>query len=246
MSKENGIYLLNKRVKLHYVPNGFKPGLDTVMLAASCPVKAGEHVLDMGCGVGSAGFCVLARVKGVHLMGVDIQGDHIDLAVRNARMNSFHDQSEFIAADIRNFGTDEKHQNQFDHVICNPPYLESGKHVRSPSDEKATAMGHEEHDISVEDWVIAAFNTLRGKGTLSLIHRADHLDKIIQALGKRFGGIEIIPLWPRAGEEAKRVIIRAQKHSKSPAKLHSGIVIHGKDGEYTNEAQAILRDAGET
>lgn len=79
---------------------------------------------------------------------------------------------------------------------------------------------------------------------MTMIHRADHVDKIVQGLGKSFGQIEIIPLWPRAGEPAKRVIVRAVKGRKTPALIHPGLVLHNPDGSYTLEADRVLRQAG--
>ena len=264
MSSTQEIYVLDKRLKLLHTEYGFKTSMDSVLLAASCPVKkkltAGDHILDMGCGIGGAGLSVLMRVSGTKLTGVEIQPDHVELAERNAAVNQLQERAEFICSDIRDFTC----ENTFDHVICNPPYLEAGAHLRSPYDEKATAMGglsslsscdliagsrHTEKDpsvkpkddISIKDWVDAAHEALKSNGTICMIHRADKIDKIILALGKRFGALEIIPLWPKAGENAKRVIIRAIKHRKSPATLHAGLVLHDEDGNYTDEAEKILR-----
>lgn len=235
------IYVLNKRLKLLHTEKGFKTSIDSVLLAASCPAKAGEKLLDMGCGVGGAGFCVLTRVDGVKLTGVDIQKDHIELANRNAVVNMMQDNAEFIVSDIRQY----RAEKEFHHIICNPPYLEAGAHLRSPHEEKATAMGHEDKDLSVEDWINTAHFCLKSNGSLSMIHRADKIDKIILSLGKRFGAVEIYPLWPKFGENAKRVIIRAIKDRKSPAIIHSGLILHQDDGSYTAEAEKILRQAKE-
>lgn len=239
MSSTQEIYVLNKRLKLRHSAAGFKTSIDSVLLAAACPAKAGDHVLDMGCGVGGAGLCVLTRIDGVQLTGVEIQKDHAELARYNAKTNDKGEACEFICSDIRDYNN----ENTFHHVICNPPYLEAGAHLRSPSIEKATAMGHDDKDVSVKDWIDVAYNAMKSNGSLSMIHRADKTDKIITALGKRFGAVEIIPLWPRQGEDAKRVIIRAIKHRKSPARLHAGLILHDENGEYTEAAEKILRGA---
>ena len=231
------IYVLNKRLKLLHSEKGFKTSIDSVLLASACPVKAGEHVLDLGCGVGGAGLCVLARVKGAYLTGVEIQKEHAELAERNAEVNLFQDNTTFINADIREY----REEKAFDHVIINPPYLESGAHLRSPDEEKATAMGHE--DLDIKDWVDCAHFCLKSKGSLTIIHRADQIDKIIRALGKRFGAIEIIPLWPKEGVNAKRIIIRCYKDRYSPTTLHAGLILHDDEGEYTHAAEKILREA---
>ncbi|MGB4107993.1 MAG: methyltransferase [Alphaproteobacteria bacterium] len=232
------IHVLDHRVRLLQPPAGFRTSLDSVMLAAACRAQEGETLLDLGCGVGGAGFCVLARVPGVHLTGVDIQADHIDLAVQNIALNNMEGRAAFITGDIRSL-----HVKEFNHVICNPPYLDAGTHTPSPSMPKATALYHADEDRSVKDWVEAGFRNLKNGGSFTIIHRADHTDKIIQSFGKKFGAVEIIPLHPRTGEPSKRVIIRALKNRKTPAKIHAGLTLHRGDGSYTEEADRILRGA---
>jgi tRNA1(Val) A37 N6-methylase TrmN6 len=236
MTNEDRIHVLDKRVQLLQPEGGFRTSLDSVMLAAACPAKEGETVLDLGCGVGGAGFCVLERLPGTKLTGIDIQSNHIDLAQENIGLNKMEGQAEFLCADIRDYkGT------EFHHVICNPPYLDAGTHTPSPSKTKATALYHDDEDLSVKDWIDAGFRHLKTGGSFTIIHRADHSDKIIQGLAPRFGAVEIIPLWPRKGEAAKRVIIRALKGRKTSATLHAGIILHETDGSYTPEADTILR-----
>lgn len=238
MSNDDEITVLGGKVRLRQPLDGFRTGLDAVMLAAACPAKDGAHILDLGCGVGAAGLCTLYRLPKAQLTGLDIQGDHVALAQENAALNDMQSRAEFLTGDVRDF-----QDQRFDHVICNPPYMEAGAHCASPSDKRATALGHREEDMDVNTWITAAFDCLKGQGSLTMIHRANMTDKIIQAIGKRFGGIEIIPLWPKEGVNAKRVIIRAYKHKKSPATLHAGLILHDHNGEYTPQANAILKDA---
>jgi len=83
----------------------------------------------------------------------------------------------------------------------------------------------------------------RPKGAIAIIHRADRLDEIVSLLFGKAGEIEIIPLWPRAGQPAKRAIVRARKGVKGGTRMHPGLILHGSDGErYTDAAAAILRD----
>ena len=231
------IHVLNKRVALMQPEDGFRTCTDSVMLAAACPVQAGESLLDLGCGVGSAGLCVLTRVDGTALKGLDVLPEAVALAEENAAHNEMAERARFACIDIRDFESET-----FDHVICNPPFLEAGEHSPSPSPAKATAMGFGEDDMDLKDWIDCAFRSIKGTGSLTIIHRADAVEDLIQALGKRFGDTEIIPLWPKAGREAKRVIIRTCKHRKSPAKIHPGLVLHEDNGAYSEAAENILRD----
>lgn len=229
--------ILNGRVHLkHLDQGGFRTGLDSVMLAATCPAQAGQTVLDLGCGVGAAGLCVQARVPGIALSGVEIEPRVADLARHNATLN--HIEMQVVTGDIRHVEFDAP----FDHVICNPPYLEKGTYTPSPDIARRLALGHHEEDTNLADWLTAAHRWVKSRGVLTLIHRADHLDQILQGLGKRFGAIEVIPLWPHAGEPARRVMIRAIKDRRGGATLHPGLVLHATDGTWTPAAQAILRD----
>ncbi|MBI1328048.1 MAG: methyltransferase domain-containing protein [Alphaproteobacteria bacterium] len=231
------IHVLDKKVRLLQPDTGFRTGLDSVMLAAACPAADFETVLDIGCGVGGAAFSLLYRERQIKLTGVDLQPVMIELAQENAKLNKLEAQCNFIQSDIRNFTAP-----LFDHVICNPPYLEAATHVPSPDAGLAMARGHQSEDISLEDWVKAAHRLVKSNGSFTLIHRADQLDRIIHALGKMFGKTDIIPLWPKAGEPANRVIVRTWKDKRSPITLLPGLIRHEEDGSYTKEAQLILRE----
>ena len=86
MKKE--ISILDGAVKLQQIESGFHSGLDAVVLAAACPAAAGDHVLDLGTGIGTAGLALLKRVQDVKLTGIDIQQDHVDVAADNAGLNA--------------------------------------------------------------------------------------------------------------------------------------------------------------
>lgn len=236
MDEPEEIHVLNKQVRLLQPADGFRTSLDSVILAAACPARPGDHILDLGTGVGGAGLCVLFRIPDTKLTGIDIQNDHIELAVKNAALNGMEGRASFTASDICDYNGP-----RFDHVIINPPYLEAGAHLLSPQEKKAIAHGHSE--TTLKDWLKAAFTHLKSGGSLTIIHRADQIDKIIQGLGKSYGAIEIIPLWPRLGVQAKRVILRAIKDRHTPTTLHAGLILHQDNGEYTAETEVILRKA---
>jgi len=235
--------LLRGRVKLLQPKIGFHASTDSVFLAAAVPVKDKYKVLDVGCGVGSVGLCVLARNKNISLTGIDIQPELIDLAHQNAGLNDVEDQARFFHGDIKA----EKHtdDNSFNVVVMNPPYLESGAHTPSPEKIKATSHGEGASGASLADWIKYAHRKLKQGGPLTLIHRADRLDDVIMELEKKrwFGSVVVYPLWSHAGEDAKRVIIQARKERYAPIVLKAGMVIHQKNGQYTSTAQMILSDA---
>ena len=202
-----------------------------------------HKILDVGCGVGSVGLCVLARNRVISLTGIDIQPELIDLAHQNAVLNSVENQCRFFQGNIQTEKSIE--DNAFNAVVMNPPYLESGTHTSSPEKIKATSHGEGVSGASLADWVKYAHRKLKQGGHLTMIHRADRMDDVIVELEKKrwFGSLVVYPLWSHAGEDAKRIIIQARKERYAPLILKPGMVIHREDGQYTEAAQAVLSDA---
>jgi tRNA1(Val) A37 N6-methylase TrmN6 len=233
------IFLLDKKVSLYQPKEGFRTSQDAVLLAAACPAIGSETVLDMGCGVGGSFLCLLYRQPHLSLTGIDIDTLYLELAQKNVSANRF--TASLLMHNAVHFRVNDP-KARFDHIISNPPYLESEKHTPSPDEKKARARGFIDHEISLEAWIKAAFDNLKPAGSLTLIHRADKLDEIIKGLGKKFGATEIIPIYSKSSEPAKRVIVRTIKDRKTPCILHRGIVLHGDDFSFTQEADMILRD----
>ena len=82
---------------------------------------------------------------------------------------------------------------------------------------------------------------VKPQGYFYMINRAEALDEILTALKGRMGDITIIPLYSKAEQAAKRVIVRAKKDSKAPLSIAKGVIIHKNDGAYSEEAEQILR-----
>ena len=61
---------LGGKLRVSQPKTGYRAGIDPVLLAAACPAKPGEKVLELGCGVGVASMCLMARVPEVRLYGV--------------------------------------------------------------------------------------------------------------------------------------------------------------------------------
>ena len=74
-----------------------------------------------------------------------------------------------------------------------------------------------------------------------MIHRADALPRILAVLGGRFGQITVRPVQAKAGEPAIRILVTATKGSRAPFALAPPLVLHGEDGRFTPEADALHR-----
>lgn len=174
----------------------------------------------------------------------------MEAAKRNARHNNLEAGCQFHQVNIakrRSFEGILMPDGQpllafgFDHVITNPPFYEAGRAQSSPSEIKTLA--HLEGDADLFSWIKFSIARTRPKGRISIIHRADRLGDILNALDTgKCGDIKVLPLWPNELTPAKRVLVQGTKGNGGPLKLLRGLVLHEQDGKPTEIADRILRD----
>lgn len=232
--------LLRGQVKLLQPREGFHASMDTVLLAASAGIKAGQSLLDVGCGVGSVGLCIALKNENISLFGIDIFSENIDLAKENAALNGLEKSAKFVCNSLE-YDT-EIPDFSFDVAVANPPYQATGTHTPSPCPQKAFAHGEEMSSVTLENWCKYLHKKIKNGGRMVMIHRADRLDEIIRALtGRRwFGSLVVLPVHSRADDPAKRVLVAARKERYAPIMIKPALVMHQADGSHTPEAAAIL------
>ncbi len=232
---------LGGRLSLLQPREGYRAGTDPVLLAAFVPARAGESVLDLGCGAGTAVLCLAARVHELELHGLELQPAYAELARRNALDNGIALQVH--VGDLRAMPKDLRGLT-FDHVLSNPPFHSAA----TPSRDAGRAVAHHEGDAGLGDWIAAGLRRLRPGGTFSLVQRIERLPEALGTLAGRAGAIEVLPLAARTGRPAGRFLLRARKGSRRPFVLHSPLVLHAGpahvvDGDdYAPSVRAILRD----
>lgn len=231
---------LGSRLRIAQPAGGYRAGADAVMLAAACPARAGEAVLELGCGAGVALLCLGARVEGLQLTGLELQDRYAELARENARQNDI--PAQIVSGDLTRMPGELREQS-FDHVIANPPYFVGG--TVAPDQGRGTAR-HE--DVPLSQWIETGLRRLRPGGWLTLIHRAERLGVILSVLGTQAGDITILPVSARTGREAGRVIVLARKGARAPMRLLYPFIMHEKPSHLTDaedlssRAHAVLRD----
>lgn len=219
---------------------GYRAAMDPVLLAAAAPVLRRGRVLDVGAGVGTAGLCYLARVPGPELVALELLPELAALAERNVAANGMGDRVTVVRGDLSQHRCGHVVPNSFDLVITNPPYMPG--EAASPSPNAIRQTANVESHVPLAQWMDFCLKMLKQKGTLVVVQRADRLDDILAALHGRAGEVTVIPLWPKPGREAKRVLVRARKAVKGPARMTAGLTLHTDSERYTKKATAILMD----
>lgn len=219
---------------------GYRAGLDAVLLAATLEAKGGERVLDMGAGVGVVGLAAARRLSDIEVTLVERDPLLAALARSNIALNGLAERVGVVVADVtRPLREAPELTERFAHVLANPPYHIEGRGTPAVEPQKAAANAMPAG--AIERWVRFAAAMLRPGGTLTLIHRPDALHALLAALAGRLGGVTLLPLHPRSGEPASRLIVRAVKGSRAGLELRPGLVVHNADHGFRPRIEAVLR-----
>lgn len=236
---------LGGRLTLSQPRNGFRAGLDSVLLGAAVP-RGTARLADLGAGVGTAGLVALALDLAETALLAEIDAEALTLAAENIAANGFAARAEAHAIDIAAPAAARRAaglvDNGFDAVIANPPFFAAGRGTPAPDASRAGARHMPEADL--DQWVRSAAASAKAGGTVIFVYPATALAPLLASFSARFGAITLLPLCPRPGEAASRVLIRGIKGSRAPLTLLASRVLHGTDGRaFSAEFDAIFRGA---
>jgi len=232
-------YLLDRQIKIFQPVNGYRASTDAIMVSSLVnKVKDGDTILDVGSGTGAISLCLASRFryKKIQIIGLELQSELAELSNLSSKANGFDEFLHYINYDIRGSQNTVK-ANSFQHVISNPPYTDHD--MPSPNIAKATAHNHS--DFNLTEWITFCLRMLQPQGMFYMINRAEAINEILNSLYGKAGNIKIIPLFTKALNKAKRVMIIAQKSSKTPTEILPQFIVHNEDG-YTAKAHNILRE----
>lgn len=233
---------LDGRLTIGQPCTGYRAAMDPVLLAAACPARPGQSVLELGCGAGVASLCLGWRVGGLRLVGLELQAEYADLARRNAAQNGI--ALEVLEGDLAAM-PGALRALSFDHVIANPPYFaaQNGTAAANAGRERA-----QREQTPLEIWVRAGLKRLQPGGQITMIQNADRLADLLSALrAGAAGSVVVLPIAPRAGRPAGRILVSARKGGRGALRLMAPLVLHAAPAhsvdaeDLTEIAQAVLR-----
>ncbi len=223
--------------------NGFRAGLDSVLLGASVP-QGTKKLLDLGAGTGAAGLVALALNRADSAVLAERDSQALALAQDNIASNGLAGRAEAVAVDVtakadlrRAAGLAD---NGHDIVIANPPFFAVGKGTLAKKADRADARHMEAGELDL--WMRCAASCAKAGGAAIVIYPSEGLTELLAAFATRFGAIAILPLAPRPGAAATRVLVRGMKGSRAPLTLLATRFLHGPEGNgFAPQFDAILR-----
>lgn len=234
---------LGGRITVSQPRHGFRAGLDSVLLGAAV-AKGTSSLLDLGCGVGTASLVALAHNGALVATLADRNTEMLALARLNAAANGFAGHVRLIEVDVADKGRARIAagigDNAYMSVIANPPFFDSASGTLAKNHARADARHMDAEHLAL--WVKTAAGAAAANGEIIFIYPAEHLAPLLAAFAQRFGAITILPLVPRPGAGATRVLIRGIKGSRAPLTMLASRALHAaEDRAFASQFDAILR-----
>ena len=82
-------------------PGRFCFGMDAVLLSGFVTVRPGARVIDLGTGTGIIPILLEAKTEASHLVGLEIQEESADMAMRSVKLNHLEDKISIVEGDIK-------------------------------------------------------------------------------------------------------------------------------------------------
>lgn len=234
---------------LQPIGKGHRAGVDAMLIASAVPDGFAGELADLGAGAGAAGFAVAARCPKAQVLLVEWEAEMVACAreslllAANVRLSS---RIKVLQANVELCGREREKaglpDHSFDFIIMNPPF--NSAHDRA-SPDRLRRQAHVMDDGLFERWLRTAAAIARPKAEVAIIARPSSLAQILSALRGRFGSARVVPVHPRPGLQALRIILRAQKGARGGFALFPPIYLHEEEGRgFTARADAIINGVG--
>ena len=219
--------------------DGYRFGIDSLLLAALAnPPKKGL-VLDMGTGCGVLSLILARRFSNVRICAVEIQKSLARRAKRNAEMNRLSDSIRVVEGSFTDLN-EIVEGDSFDYVITNPPYYQAESGRTNPVAEKAIAR-HELHG-DLGNLIDNAFYALKFRGKIGMIFDALRTVDLVSKM--REGGIEpklIRFIHSLVNKEAKLVFVEGVKGGKKgETRVAPPMVVYKRPHNYHDEVNELI------
>lgn len=233
--------LFGGKVKLLQPRRGHRAGTDAVLLAAAAETDA-CRIIDLGAGVGAVGIAAALASPTASLTLVEIDPATAGLARLNLALNGLEERGRVVEADVLASAKLREAAGLAprcaDLVLTNPPFDAERRGRGSP--DAARRLAHIMPEGGLTGWLRAAAHLLQPGGALVMIHRADAIPTVLEAMTGRFGALRLIFVHPTDRQPANRLLIRGTLGSRAPLSVLPPLIVHGGSQEvFTAEAKAL-------
>ena len=226
----NGLQLIQKE-------QGFRFGVDAVLLSHFANVKKKHRVIDLCTGTGIVSFLVYGKYKPQEVIGLEIQDDMVEMANRSSKINDTSDIVKFVQGDLKDKALLDS-LGRFDVVTVNPPYKLNNAGILNPNDKLAIAR----HEImcNLEDVIVSARRLLKDNGRMFIVHRPERLADIFGLMRKyKIEPKRVRLVQPNTKKAPNIVLVEGQRDGGAFLKWEETLYVYDDNGNYSEEINRI-------
>ena len=229
-----------KNLKIYQNSNFFSFSLDSIILANYSTIRLRDKkIVDFCTGNGVIPI-ILSKRTSNDIIGVEIQEKLVELANKSLEYNDLGNRITIICSDVKNFS--KKHSDEFDLVLCNPPYFKVEENS-SFNDSYEKKVARHEVLINLSDICNCAKRVLKDNGNFCIVHRSDRLMDILEEFRKN--NIEpkrVKFVYENIEKESTLVLIEGQKCGKVGLKVEKPLILYELDGTITSEYKKLQEE----
>lgn len=213
----------------------FSFSLDSIILANYCTIRLRDKKIVDFCTGNAVVPLILSKRCDKSIDGVEIQEKLCDLANKSISFNNLDNRIHIYCENVLDFANNNDNLNQYDLVLCNPPYFKNyEKSTKNLVYEKSVAR----HELLIDlDGICScAKKVLKEHGNFCMVHRTERLMDVIDAF--KNNGIEpkkIKFIYENINKESNLFIIEGQKMGSVGLKINKPLIMFNLDGSMTLE-----------
>lgn len=216
---------------------GFRFGIDAVLLANFANVKKKHKEMDLCTGTGIVPFIIKGKKEPEKIVGLEIQNKFVEMANRSIKINGFNDTMEFLHGDLKDKEL-LKSIGRFDVVTVNPPYKLEKSGIVNPNDKYAIAR----HEVmcNLDNVIEACRIVLKDNGRLYMVHRPERLADIFCIMRKyKIEPKRVQMVHPNTKKPANILLVEGQRDGGAYLKWEPPIYVYNDDGSFSKEINEI-------
>ena len=192
---------------------------DTVLLGRFMKARRNDSVLDIGCASGA-----LLLYASLHqpsmITGIDLFDEVLEQARINLERN--HVQAQLICTRVQDFRPSE----QFDVIVCNPPYFDTENDELINANPYLACARHEAY-LTMDELFSNVRRLMKTNGHFYLVHRASRLNELYST-SAAYGlqTVTMIPVYKNRTSDASGALLeycfgkKRQLHIGQPVYLN--------------------------